>query len=67
MTTIRTLCTVCLKPIQQEWPDQMTFGGVTCTATEYVAQALRSESVYIVCAECLAKMPDVRLEDMRLA
>lgn len=66
MATIKMLCTRCLAPITQDWPDRMVFAGVECSAQEYVAQALRSESVYIVCEKCLNEMPDVRLEDLNI-
>lgn len=64
MTELATLCSRCQRPLKCEWPDEMTFGGEPVAATEYMARALRSNAVLIVCDECLAKMPDVRLEDM---
>lgn len=67
MQTLKTLCTRCQAPITCEWPDNMTFGGESVTPTEYMAMALQSERVSIVCDQCLSEMPDVKLEDMRLA
>lgn len=66
MTTFRTLCTRCLTPIDCEWPDEMKLGERTVPALDYVAHALRSESVYICCDKCLEEMPDVKLEDLRI-
>ncbi len=45
----------------------MTFGGEPVTPKEYMAKALQSKSVFIACDKCLSEMPDVKLEDMRLA
>ena len=33
---------------------------------ENVAHAMRTDNVYICCDDCLAKMPDVKLEDLKL-
>lgn len=62
---LKTLCTKCQKPMECHWPAETTFGGVKCTAAEYMAKALQSESVGIYCDDCLEKMPDVKLEDLR--
>lgn len=67
MSTIKTLCTRCQTPIMCEWPHEMTFGGEPVTPEEYMARALRSEQVMVCCDQCLSEMPDVKLEDMRLA
>ena len=67
MQIIKTLCTRCQTPITCEWSDEMTFGGEKVTAQEYMAKALQSERVFIACDKCLAEMPDVKLEDLRLA
>jgi hypothetical protein len=67
MTTIKTLCTVCQCDLLLQWPDKMTFAGAECTAQEYASNALRSETVYLVCDSCLAKMPDVRIEDLQIS
>jgi hypothetical protein len=67
MQTLKTLCNVCQAPMTCEWPDNMTYGGEAVTAREYMEKALRNDKTLIVCEECLAKMPDVNLEDMRLA
>jgi hypothetical protein len=45
----------------------MEFGGEAVTAREYMARALRNDKTLVVCDDCLAEMPDVKLEDMRLA
>ena len=47
------------------WPPNLTFGGEPCTAEEYMAKALQSESVGIYCDDCCEKMPDVKLEDLQ--
>jgi hypothetical protein len=44
----------------------MTFGGAAVTPQEYMANALRNDKTLIACDSCLAKMPDVKLEDMHL-
>jgi hypothetical protein len=44
----------------------MKLGERTVPALDYVAHALRSESVYICCDKCLEEMPDVKLEDLRI-
>lgn len=62
---LKTLCTKCQKPMECHWPAETTFGGVKCTAEEYMAKALQSESVGIYCDDCLEQMPDVKLEDLR--
>lgn len=67
MQILKTLCTRCQAPIICEWPDKMTFGGDPVTPAEYMSKALQSERVLVVCNNCLAEMPDVKLEDMRLA
>lgn len=46
------------------WPPTTTFAGKSCTAAEYMAEALQSDSVGIYCDDCLEKMPDVKLEDL---
>lgn len=46
------------------WLQNQTWGGVPCTAEEYMAKALQSESVGIYCDDCLETMPDVKLEDL---
>lgn len=63
--TLSTLCSQCQKPLTCQWDKEMTFGGEKVTASEYMARALRSKNVQIVCDDCLQKMPDVRVEDMR--
>ena len=45
----------------------MTFGGAPVSAAEYMSKALMSERVLICCDKCLSEMPDVAVEDMRLA
>lgn len=62
---LKTLCTGCKKPVDCYWPPTTTFGGEPCTAEEYMAKALQSESVGIYCDDCMEKMPDVKLEDLR--
>lgn len=62
---LKTLCTKCQKPMECRWPAETTFGGVKCTAAEYMAKALQSENVGIYCDGCLEQMPDVKLEDLR--
>ena len=66
MQIIKTLCTRCQKPITLEWPDRMDFGGETVTAQEYLDRALSSNSVYVACDDCLAAMPDVKLDELHL-
>ena len=61
---LETLCTGCQKPMVCHWPPMTTWGGVPCTAAEYMSKALQSESVGIYCDDCLEKMPDVKLEDL---
>lgn len=62
---IKTLCTKCQKPMKCFWPEKTTWGGVECTASEYMAKAILSENVGIYCDDCLETMPDVKLEDLR--
>jgi hypothetical protein len=66
MTNFRTLCTRCLTPIDCEWPDEMKWAGRAMPTVEYVGNAMRSNNVMICCDDCLAKMPDVKLEDLRI-
>lgn len=61
---LKTRCTKCQQPLDCYWPPAMTFGGEPCTPEEYMAKAMQSESVGIFC-DCLEKMPDVKLEDLR--
>ena len=61
---LKTLCTGCKAPMDCYWPPMTTWGGVPCTAEEYMAKALQSENVGIYCDDCLEKMPDVKLEDL---
>ncbi len=65
--TLRTLCTRCQVPLVCEWPDPMEFGGEMMPAAEAMARSIRNPFVYIACDKCLGEMPDVKLEDMRLA
>lgn len=67
MKILNTLCTRCQAPLECQWPDECSFGGELCTPEEYMAKALRSESVMICCDKCLSEMTDVRLEDMILS
>ena len=60
---LKTLCTACKNPVDCYWPPTTTFGGEPCTAEEYMAKALQSESVGIYCDDCMERMPDVKLED----
>lgn len=62
---LKTLCTKCQNPMECIWPAETTFGGVKCTAAEYMAKALESGCVGIYCDNCLETMPDVNLDDMR--
>ena len=41
-----------------------TFGGEPCTAEQYMAKAIQSETVGIYCDDCCEKMPDVKLENV---
>lgn len=61
---IKTLCTKCLKPMECHWPPEMDFAYKKCTALEYMAKVLESESMGVYCDDCLEKMPDVKLEDL---
>jgi len=61
---LETLCTGCKRPMVCYWPPTTTFGGETCTAEEYMAKALQSESLGIYCDDCMERMPDVKLEDL---
>jgi hypothetical protein len=64
---IKTLCTRCQQPLDCNWPTEMTFAGQPCTAEEYMAKTLTTENVGVYCDDCLDKMPDVKLEDLRYA
>jgi hypothetical protein len=64
---LKTLCTECQKPVDCYWPPMTTWGGKPCTAAEYMAKVLQSESHGIYCDDCLEKMPDVKLEDIQIA
>lgn len=44
----------------------MNWAGRSVPTAEYVGNAMRSQNVMICCDECLAKMPDVKLEDLRI-
>ena len=61
-----TLCSRCLIKIECNWPDKMTWDGRPVPCLEYVANALRSTNVMICCDDCLEKMPDVELEDLKI-
>lgn len=62
----KTLCTRCLAPIDCEFPAQMTWVGEVIPTREYIANALRSKNVWICCDDCMEKMPDVNLEDLKI-
>lgn len=62
---LKTLCTGCNKPMDCYWPPTTTWGGEPCTAAEYMAKALQSENHGIYCDDCLEKMTDVKMEDLR--
>lgn len=64
---LKTLCTRCQQPLECHWPAEMTFAGEPCTAEEYMAKTLRAENVGVYCDDCLDKMPDVKLKDLRYA
>jgi hypothetical protein len=34
-------------------------------AEEYLARALRSDSIFICCDKCLSEMPDVNMDDIQ--
>lgn len=61
---LKTRCTKCQKPMDCHWSPDQTWGGVPCSAEEYMAKALQSENVGVYCDDCLEKMPDVKLEDL---
>lgn len=65
-TIIKTLCSKCFCKLDCKMPRRMTFGGIPCAPEEYMANALRSDSVYFFCDNCLESMPDVNVEDMIL-
>ena len=64
---LKTLCMRCQRPLDCNWPAEMTFAGQSCTAEEYMAKTLRAENVGVYCDDCLDKMPDVKLKDLRYA
>jgi len=67
MTTLpplKTRCFRCGVPLECHWPETMTWAGAP-TREEYMSNALRHDRVHVVCDDCLAKMPDVKLEVLR--
>lgn len=66
LTSIKTLCTCCQQPLTCEWPNQMNWQGETVSAIEYMANALNSDDVQILCDECLDNFPDVDIENMEV-
>lgn len=66
VVTLRTLCTECQTPIVCEWPEEMSWAGLSVTPQEYMANAIRNQSTEILCDACLQRRPDVRVEDLIL-
>ena len=66
LTSIKTLCTSCQHPLTCEWPNQMNWQGETVSAIEYMANALNSDDVQILCDECLDNFTDVDMEKMEV-
>ena len=66
LTSIKTLCTNCLTPLVCEWPSQMNWGGDSVPAVEYMANALSSEDVQILCDDCLSELPDIGMDNMEI-
>lgn len=62
---LKTLCFECGVPLECYWPETMTWAGEPVSREEFMTNALRHERVRVVCDDCLAKMPDVKLEDLR--
>jgi hypothetical protein len=44
----------------------MNWRGETVSAIEYMAHALNSDDVQILCDECLDNFPDVDMENMEV-
>lgn len=61
---VKTRCGRCLKTMVCEWPEPCSFGGKETTAKGYAAAALQSDSVLIVCDDCLPKMRGVDLSEL---
>lgn len=64
---MKTICTRCKEPLTLHWPSIVEFGGEKMRAQDALAASLRNDSVWICCDKCLTEMPDVKLEDLRLA
>jgi hypothetical protein len=44
----------------------MNWGGESVSAIEYMANALNSEDVQILCDHCLDELPDIEMEKMEV-
>jgi hypothetical protein len=44
----------------------MNWGGESVSAIEYMANALNSDDVQILCDQCLDELPDIDMENMEV-
>ena len=66
LVSIKTLCTNCQDPLECHWPERMNWGGENVSAIEYMANAINSDDVQILCNQCLDELPDVDMEKMEV-
>ena len=66
LVSIKTLCTNCQDPLECHWPERMNWGGENVSAIEYMANAINSDDVKILCDQCLDEFPDVDMEKMEV-